>query len=182
MKKSQNNKRRAPSEVPEERFVWKPGAERAFGKLDPEPIGREIERLYVAHGRELTAEVVADAALDPGSPLHPAIYHVGEVEAAWLHYVTRARELMRFTLKIVVIAGEERTIRLVQPVSRPLGPVVYKDLPDIMSDPEYRECVLRNAIRELLAVRRKFAHLQELAIVFQAIDVVTGRGKKRKVA
>ena len=160
------------------KFVWKPGAERAFGKLDPEPIGLEIERLYQAHGRELTAETVADAALDPGSPLHQAIYHVETDEAARLHFIERARLLMRVTFKIVVVGGEERTVRLVQPVSKPLGPTVYKDLPDIMADPEFRECLLRNAIRELLAVRRKFAMVQELAVVFAAIEEV----RKKRIA
>jgi hypothetical protein len=171
-------KKRPPSgrdTTPEVKYVWKPGAQRAFGTLDPEPIGREIDRLYLSHGRELTAEKLADAALDPSSPLHPAIYHVEDEEAARLHFIDRARLLMRMTFKITVIGGEERTIRLVQPVSRPLGPVVYKDLPDIMNDPEYKECLLRNAIRELLAVRRKFATIQELALVFAAIDQVTGK-------
>jgi hypothetical protein len=165
-------KKRSSKTPQEVKYVWKPGAERAFGKLDPAPIGQEIDRLYVSHGRELTAESLADAALDPRSPLHPAIYYVGEEEAARAHYVERARLLMRMTFKITVIAGEERTVRLVQPVSRPLGPVVYKDIPDIMSDPEYRQCLIQNAIRELLAVRRKYAHIQELALIFKTIDRV----------
>jgi hypothetical protein len=181
MKKKTSSKGRTTAAVVEtEKFAWRPGAERAFGSVDPNPIGRELERIYARHGHEVTPQLISEAALDPQSPLHPLIYHVDDDEAARLHYLDRARLLMRLNVKILVVGGEEQVVRVLQPVSRPLGSTVYKSLPDIMEDPEYRECMIRNAIRELVAVRRKFATLQELSLVFAAIEEV--RKKKRIVA
>ena len=41
-----------------------------------------------------------------------------------------------------------------------------------MLDPEARAELLQRALGELLAARRKYHHLQELAIVFRELDKV----------
>lgn len=50
------------------------------------------------------------------------------------------------------------------------GKNAYMAVDKIMEDPEARAELLKRALCELLAVRRRFHQLQELSIVFRELD------------
>jgi hypothetical protein len=86
--------------------------------------------------------------------------------------------LRRQFVVVTIERDEVREMRAVVPVivhDDPDGPRRYIPTMDALSDEAYREQVLRQALKELQALRRKYAELQELAAIFRAIDRASKR-------
>jgi hypothetical protein len=171
---------------------FKPAA-RLLG--DPEAMLTELEAAYAAGGG-LTPEAVLEKARSRKSALHAHVFNKNVSEAAETYYLERAGGLIRFvTVMIVEEDGTEhapqRAYLPVMMQEEPLAPDdvgglkrrVYIKTERALAEPELRVQVLANALRELQALRAKYAGLTELAEVFSALDKVAKRAqRKMKVA
>jgi hypothetical protein len=176
-------KKRAP-EAPKlnaKIYSWVPGS-RLGRELDATVIGPEIERLIEVHGQKLKAETVVDTAASPMSPLHPA-FEWDDTKAAQEHRIFQAQHLLR-SVQITVATPEGGEITTRATVTRERhgqpGKHYYSTTEYALSDAELRAEVLKQALREAVAFRRKYAELSELAQVFAIIDRVSRRGSQSR--
>jgi hypothetical protein len=175
--------RKTSKQKKEIRFAWKAGMS-YFKSEDPAAIGSELERLRLKNGGELPPERVVDAASDPHSPLHAVVFEVDDEKAAYIHRLDRAKLLLRCIIKIEVVGGKEYSLRIAEPVARKGDTAPrWMSTDNAMQDPEFREDILKRALREALAFRRKYAELSELSVVFASIDrTVQGLQRSRKAS
>jgi|WetSurMetagenome_2_1015567.scaffolds.fasta_scaffold206546_1 hypothetical protein len=166
---SGNKKKRSGVVDDRRRYTWR--AASRFTKLDPQSVGEELERIRASHGVHVTAEQIVEAAGDPLNPLHEA-FPWDDAQAAHEHRLEVARSLLR-SVRIVIITPERKEIVVPLFVSTPRDQSNgrhYTTTEYAMGDPELRAHVLRQAFSEFAALRRKYAELSELAIIFSAID------------
>ena len=123
-----------------------------------------LEAHYEDRGRLVAAEVV-EAAADLGHPLHD-MFQWDDSEAAARWRVYQAAQLIR-SVKITVISsrgeGDDFKIRSWVPSRSAIGAGVPGYLPEaqVRADPLQRERVLRQMLREVNALRRRYRHLSE---------------------
>lgn len=146
-------------------YQWKEGA---HFSLDPELVGRRLERLQRKHG--ITAAVVVRDAEKPTSPLHDA-FEWDDTVAAHQYRLEQARAMIR--MLVVADTGTDTAPYRAYVVVREMksGPT-YMDTQVAFSDEEMRRQVLAEALKELRAFERKYRGLKELAQVFAEIDQV----------
>ena len=148
-------------------YAWRPGARIS---IDAGKAGRELERIRTSNGGALTQEAVLAQARSANSSLHEHFVW-DDGEAAEKYRLGQAGELIRsITVDISRSNLAEKPIRAFINVTRPDGERSYTSTLVAMSDEELRKQVLRTAWAELLAVRKKYEGLEELARVFAAID------------
>jgi hypothetical protein len=161
------------------KYSWKPGA-RFASKLDAQTVGVEIDRIRREHGEHAGADDVLAEAKDPSNPLHSA-FNWDDEAAAHEHRLETARSLLR-SVHVVIITPERKEITaraFVSTKSRTEpGKHTYTSTEYAMGDSELRAEVLKVALRELAALRRKYAELSELSEVFSALDHVLKTGTR----
>jgi hypothetical protein len=167
----------AKKKTESKKYGWVTGAF-AFTKLDPQAIGEELEALQLVHGHRVPPEAIVEAASDPATALHHA-FPWDDKQAAVDRRLDIARHLSR-SVTVVIITPEKKevTMRAFQSIrTKGKSPAkhTYTSTEYAMNDEELRGEVLRQALRELAAVRRKYSELNELAVVFAAIDKAMGR-------
>ena len=116
---------------------------------------------------------VVDAARDEKSPLHGA-FEWDDSEAAQKYRLLQAQSLIRSfkveierngqTLTVPVFVGVS-TDRTGDKADNP-----YRMLEQVVEKPDLMAVAVRDAIDQLVALRKRFAHLQELADVWAAVD------------
>lgn len=151
------------------RYLWRNASR--FTGLDAQAIGEELDRVRQTYGVHVTAEQIVEAASDPANPLHDA-FPWDDEKAAHEHRLSVARLLLR-SVRVVIVTPERKEIEVGAFVSTPRekpNTRHYTTMEYAMGDPELRAHVLKQALSELAAFRRKYAELSELAIVFAAID------------
>lgn len=149
------------------RYGWRPGSRI---NLDAEAAGKELERVRRANGGALTPDRVVDSARSHNSALH-SHFEWDDAVAAEHHRLGQAGEIIRAITVDISRSNVEapKNIRAFVSVERE-GQRSYTSSVEAMTDADLRKQVLANAWRELLAVREKYAGLEELARVFSAID------------
>lgn len=155
------------------RYAWRPGSRVS---LDAEKAGRELENIRTTNGGELTPPDVLERARSANSSLHTH-FEWDDSVAAEQHRLTQAGELIRSITVDVSRSNVEpaKHVRAFVSVERETGRS-YTSTLHAMGDRELRRQVLEAAWRELLAVRQKYAGLEELARVFAAIDEAQPKG------
>lgn len=116
---------------------------------------------------------VVDAARDEKSPLHGA-FEWDDTEAAQKYRLLQAQSLIRSfkveierngqTLTVPVFVGVS-TDRTGDKADNP-----YRMLEQVVEKPDLMAVAVRDAIDQLEALRKRYAHLQELADVWAAVD------------
>lgn len=116
---------------------------------------------------------VVDAARDEKSPLHGA-FEWDDTEAAQKYRLLQAQSLIRSfkveiekngqTLTVPVFVGVS-TDRTGDKANNP-----YRILEQVVKEPDLMAVAVLDAIDQLEALRKRYAHLQELADVWAAID------------
>jgi len=149
------------------RYGWRPGARIS---LDAQAAGKEMERVRKANGGSLSPDVVLDSARSHNSALH-AHFEWDDAVAAEQHRLSQAGELIRAITVDISRSNVEppKTIRAFISVERE-GERSYTSTVHAMTDADLRAQVLATAWRELLALREKYAGLEQLARIFAAID------------
>jgi hypothetical protein len=123
----------------------------------------------------LRPEDVIEFARDPKTALHSRfVWDNGQAAHKWrLH---EARNLIRVSIKHVGRAIQTPIRAFVSLKSdRYQEGGGYRSTVTVLSDTERRAEMLRDALADLIAIRRKYNHLQELAQVFAAVDQLMGR-------
>lgn len=123
-----------------------------------------LEAHYESHGRLVAAELV-EAAADPGHPLHQ-MFEWRDDEAAARWRVHQARQMIRqVTINVISSRGEGDDFRIRTWIASRsavgAGAVGYLPEAEVRGDPAQRERVLRQMLRELNALRRRYRHLSE---------------------
>lgn len=159
--------------MPGVNYAWRPGSRIS---IDANKAGRELERLRQEGGGGLTQDAVVERARSHNSALHKH-FDWDDTSAAHKYRLEQAGDLIRsITVDISRSNLTEKPIRAFVNVTQKSGERSYQNTLVAMSDKELREQVIRAAWAELLAVRRKYDGLEELARVFAAIDEAQPKG------
>ena len=164
-------------------YTWKLNV-----RADAQKVGEELEALNEQHNGLVTPQHVVDAAKSEGSEMHP-LFTWDDSEAAKRHRQSEARYIMRNIMVVVHSTGEKDVNDA--PKTIPIRGFVnattergrgYMPIMIGMADSETREQIVETALKELASWRRKYEALEELAKVFDAIDVVAHRLAKKLAA
>lgn len=132
----------------------------------------ELEGLRQRHGGVLRPEDVVDFARDPSTALH-ARFTWDDTEAARRYRLVQAGEVIR--LVISVYAEETKVHRIRAFVSLPSDRATgggYRSTREVMNDEVRRAEMLRAALAIFQSARLRYAHLKELAGVWDAVREV----------
>ena len=163
-----------------QKYGWK---EKAIGlkHLDAQAIGEELRPLYRKFGQKVPAQAVVDKAANPELKMH-ACFEWDDTEAARQHRLEQARYLLRsYTVRMLDDTGGERVTRATVSIRDEDAPehCTYAETEYAMNDPELRARAVATALREVVAWQRRYAELEELAEVFDAIKKARRRTNKK---
>lgn len=144
-------------------YEWKAGSRHKVSAQVAGEVCDELEQ----HGL-LTAKHLVDVSRPEEAPLHQEFVW-NDAEAAELFREHQARCLIAH----IVVREIEDSV----PPSRAYYNIVttepkYESIHTILSNPDKRRQLLKKAMQELRSFRRKYADIEQLAQVFQAIDAV----------
>lgn len=139
-------------------------------------IHQEIDALIERNGGTVTKEQVVEEAMNPETALHAAAKKQGLFDpekAQRFALLTWAQTVLHTYHVYVTVENKEpiRTRAMVSLISD-RGKGGYRPVVQVLSDKEKRLELLETAKRELIAFRKKFAILQELAPIFEAVDAL----------
>lgn len=126
-------------------------------------------------------ETIVQAASKRNSPAH-RLFIWSDARAALEQRLTRARVLLGSFVIEVEVTIPKRAPRMIEvPFVTRSAPGSYEITVEAMKEPDKRRFILQEALKELSRLRRRYAHLSELAVVFTALDKVeTSVAKKRR--
>jgi hypothetical protein len=150
-------------------YQWRDGYRPQSNDLDPVKVGRELDRLQKKHGL-LTPEIVLDSARPMSSPLHGGFEWNSDV-AAEKYRLAQAGYLIRAVIMIPTGQPEFPPTRRYVYVQTTDGNG-YENVVAAMSDYDLQDQVLMRALRELKAWQKRYKHLKELAVIFDALAQV----------
>ncbi len=133
-------------------------------KADPQLAGEMLEHLEAENN--LTAKALVDANRAEDAPLHNE-FEWNDSIAAEAYRETQARHIINC---IEIVREEKEPVRAFFSISR--AEPEYRHIDAIMKEEDKRQTLLNLALSELLAFKKKYAQLNELAAVFAAIDEV----------
>lgn len=140
------------------------------GRGITDEVRQELAELQQQHGL-LKPEHVVERAKDVTSALHSHFDWDNDV-AGHKWRLEQASDLI-VRVKIEYEVGEERTVRVRLYHSLPTDRVSgggYRPIDAVMSEPQKRAELLKTALQELRALKRRYEMLSELAEVFAALD------------
>lgn len=137
------------------------------------------EALLAEHDGQVGPQLLLDAARDPASPFHD-FFEWDNDEAGERYRLAQASALLRrWKGTIVRLYGEDKkvSVSVVRRVESPEGQrtkggASYRRVEDILADDALREDLLQTVLKQLMAYRKRYARLQELAEVWYAIDML----------
>jgi hypothetical protein len=139
-----------------------------------------LKEIAKRDGGLLRPAAVVDAARDEESPLHGA-FEWDDGEAAQKYRLLQAQSLIRSFKVEIERNGQTHTVPVFVGVSTDRtgekSDNPYRLLEQVAKKPDLMEVAVQDALDQLDAVRNRYAHLQELADVWAAVDKHT---KKRK--
>lgn len=152
--------------------TWKRGYRKA-NLVSAETVYKEFEKIRGSNHGELNAENIVDRARSARNKLHKLFTWDDEEAGRQLRLIEAAR-LIR-SIEVVrpesPELGSTRAYQLARSSQEPRKQV-YKTIDEVIKSPDDRAALINRALGELIAVRRRYAQLQELAIVFRAIAEV----------
>ncbi len=152
------------------KYEWKTG----FYKIPAEEVGKHMENLQREKG-EVTCENLLDSARPEDSVIH-SLYEWDDSAAAEKYRLEQSRKIIGNLVRVTVVESskpeEKKIVRAFVNVSEQKGveKAIYIDTETALSQEKTRAIVLRNALSELIAFKKKYKNFHELASVFEAID------------
>lgn len=137
----------------------------------------ELKRIAAEHHGKLMPSDVVEAARPKSSPLHSK-FEWDNSEAAEKYRLWQARQLISITVEYLG-SGEQASLEKVfvsLTTDRDRGG--YRSLVTVMSDEQYRERLLEDALDEMRRFHKKYKELKELADVFEAMKQVTKKSRR----
>ena len=152
-------------------YVWKE-ATYLSAKGDAQKIGDRLEVLRLKNNGVLTPALIVDDARKARAPHHDC-FEWDDSEAAAQYRLTQARHLLGSVAVIMEdsATGEERTVRAFVNFRDDSG-TPDTSLYAAMSDKEIRAQILVRAKAEFDSWHKRYQDLEELALVFAAMDEV----------
>jgi hypothetical protein len=131
---------------------------------------RELEQLVWQHSGTITPAQVVEFAADPETALH-TLFTWDDTEAARKYREVEAAKFLRAVVKLIPRENDEPLmVRAFVSLSTDRRTEhVYRPIVDVLDDEERRVVMVQDAKRELAGVKQKYAHLHELARVWDAI-------------
>ena len=143
-------------------YQWKPASRI---KANAQKAGEQFEELERTVG--LTAKTLLEANRSEDAPLHDE-FEWNDTVAAEAYRENQAQYLIR----MLCIAPDGKQKEPVRAYFVTEKEKVYDGLNVIMSDANKKSALLDIALRELIAFKKKYSMLSELADVFSAIDKI----------
>jgi hypothetical protein len=168
--------RKSSAEVLRE-FAWKSAGHKPT--VSAEVYGKVMEDVAAENGGDLLDSKMVDAARDPNSPIHGAFEWDDEI-AGEKHRIEQAAWYRRH---IVVIVSErkdpkkepKKTVRVAYvSVTNSKGERVHRDTVKVMSSEETRVQAIGECLNLLLSIRKRFAHLSDIAALKRIFDTIDG--------
>jgi len=150
-------------------------------KGDAQAIGERLEKIAEKHGGELPPVAVVADARKESSPLHNS-FTWDDTEAAKQWRIEQARRLIR-SFEVTYMDSRDDTETTHQVFvnlyenNTPSKP--YERLEDVFNDPVRRHSYLLLALCELRSFKEKYKRLTELSRIFDEIDRLESRSKKK---
>jgi hypothetical protein len=123
----------------------------------------------------ISPELVVKAARNKTSPLHD-YFNWNNEEAGEKYRICQAEFLIR-RIKLTVVRQDVKTKEIKLETTRAYispqsirGKESYIRLADVMESPELKDEVLQRAKTELIGIKKRYAQLNELAEVWEAIE------------
>ena len=132
-----------------------------------------LKEIAKRDGGLLRPAAVVDAARDEKSPLHGA-FEWDDTEAAQKYRLLQAQSLIRSFKVEIERNGQTHTVPVFVGVStdrtgdKANNP--YRMLEQVVKNPDLMAIAVQDALDQLEALRKRYAHLQELADVWAAVD------------
>ena len=133
-------------------------------------IEHELETIAAQHDGMLRPESVVEFARDEATALHGE-FEWDDSEAARKFRIVQARQLIRLVVNVDPSANGEPVRAFVSLSEDRVAKDGYRRLVDVMNDEQRRAMLLRDALRELAAFKRKYSVLSELSKVFEAAEI-----------
>lgn len=138
----------------------------------------ELRRLFADNGGALTPEAIVEAARAEESALHDK-FDWDDSEAAHAWRIHQARNLLRVVVTYIGPAEDQICTRVFVSLTtdRTKGGDGYREIEAVMSNQEYRDQLLADALEEMRRFEQKYSALKELAGVFSAMRKAVSRRK-----
>lgn len=156
------------------KYKWK---SQARVLIPADKAGATLEQIRAKYAG-LKPEYVVNEAKKKTSPLH-SYFDWDNTTAASKWRLEQARYLIRM-IEVVYVkeskpdgTDEVCVVRAYHPIERD-GEKQYTSVIQIMADPDLRQQLLKQAMAELKAWRKKYDDLKEFSRVFEAMDALTG--------
>ena len=153
-------------------FEFSEGARfQAGASKDAKAVGHHLEMLRKKCKGELTPEDVLADAKHNNSPLH-SFFEWDEGAAAQQYRLQQARGLIRAVVAIYVQPDKPAVRQKAYVhINEPSAPH-YRESSHAMSQTKTRGMVLKQALSELIAWKKRYKDLQEFAAVIDIIDLL----------
>jgi hypothetical protein len=155
------------------KYGWKPGRHPA---ISAQVVGQWLEALP-----DRRPDTILKASRAQKSPVHDWLWKLDESEAAREHRLLLVRLMLSaLTTVNVVIYDRKKKARMIeyQSIVHSSREGDYDYMEDAMAEPDKRGFILAQALAELQAMKRRYAHLSELVVIFAAVDRVSKRHRK----
>ena len=146
-------------------------------KAKPETVFNELERVREMGAGDIELSTLVTESKPKAAALHDE-FEWSNAKAANRYRVEQARYIVR-SLEVTYDENEPtrayQSVRVVEAeaADKPAKVKhVFRSMEDVMKDPETRDELLGQAIRDALAYKKRYHALQELAKVFAAMDEV----------
>jgi hypothetical protein len=141
-----------------------------------------LQHIYDEHGY-LTPELVKEAARPDDSVGHPHVFNVPVAEAAELHYLERAHELIR-RVRVTVVSqsdGAPRRVRFYHALPGEEASYIYESLDVIRQNPSKLDAARTEAGRRLRDAQHALEDLDVIAATTRTAKAVKAVRRAREL-
>lgn len=156
-----------------DRVMWAAGFPNAG--IDAADAHKAVEAIRAKHGGNCTDADVVEAAKVKRHTLHK-LFEWDDSKAAHAHRLAQARAVLR-SLRVVYVGSDSKAdarayevIERKKPTPERPARTLYSSHEEAVRDPASREHLLAEAVKQLMAWRRRFRHLNELDRVLEVVD------------
>lgn len=152
-------------------MVYEMPLEYAFKRNLPGLKAQEVGEYFESFGEKITPKLLVDASRDEGALLHSQFEWRDDI-AAEKYREVQAAGIIRNLVVVVKKPGDTSptSIRAYVPISEKDNSGVYQPVVTLIKDMSSREILLKQALDELLAFKRKYQDLLEFTRFFDEID------------
>jgi hypothetical protein len=129
----------------------------------------ELENIAKKNGGILRAQDVVEFAKDPKTELHKS-FEWDDSEAAKRYRIVQAQQVIRCHVIQIESDSGPRTVRAYQSLPSMRGNHEYVKTSDCLSNDEWKDEMLKTALRELNSFREKYGILSKLVPLFEKIE------------